>query len=103
MKVKTKRFDYITFIKYSLALLSFLIFNNLEKQVLPYSSALLVALLILDFSIILTPLLYLISFLIINQIGFLTCGAIFIGVIIPIVCIYKRFNITSFFEYIAYT
>ena len=103
MKVKTKRFDYITFIKYSLALLSFLIFNNLEKQVLPYSSALLVALLILDFSIILTPLLYLISFLIINQIGFLTCGAIFIGVIIPIVCIYKRFNITSFFEYIAFT
>lgn len=103
MKHFTKRFDYITFIKYGLALLGFLIFNNLEKQVLPYSSALLVALLILDFSLILTPVLYLTSFFIVNQIGFLTSASIFIGVIVPIICIYKKFNITSFYEYLAFT
>ncbi|MBE5737571.1 MAG: hypothetical protein E7348_04135 [Clostridiales bacterium] len=102
MKSLIKYFDFATAVKLTLTLILFLVFNSLEKQILPYSSALLVALLVFDSSIFFTSLLYLSAFLIMGEVGLLGAGAIFLAVIIPIICIYKHYKINSQFEYIAY-
>lgn len=103
MKSLIKYFDFVSVVKLILTLILFLVFNSLERQILPYSSALLVTLLIFNGSLFFTPLLYLLSFLILGEVGFLGAGAILLAVILPIICIYRHYKINSQFEYIAYT
>lgn len=103
MTALKKRIDYRQVLKYAFSLLLFLVFNNLETSILPYSSAILVTLLIIGFSAFLTPLLYLTAFLIVGEVGFLGAGAIFCIVIVPIILIYRKFKISSQFEYVAFS
>ncbi len=103
MKTFRKNFDYINVFKYSFILLVFIIFNNLEKEVLPYSSAILTACLVLGSSIFTTSILYVFSFLILGEVGLLGASGIFILVLSPITYIYRKFNVKSYAEFLAYT
>lgn len=74
-------------------------FNCLEMQVLPYSSAIFTTAILLNSSLIITPLCFLSSFLLLGDVGLLGANAIFILIISPIAYIYKRFKMKSFFEF----
>lgn len=94
-----KNFDYILVLKYCSLTLVFMFFNCLESQILPYSSAILTTSLILNCSIIITPLCFLASFLLLGDVGLLGANAIFILAITPITFIYKKFKMKSVFEF----
>ncbi len=102
MKTFRNNFDFIRVFKYLFILLIFIIFNNLEKEVLPYSSAILTACLVLGSSLFTTPILYIFSFLFFGDVGLLGASGIFALVITPIVYVYRKFNVKSFTEYLAY-
>lgn len=95
--------DFNNVLKYCFILFCFLIFNCIEIQVLPYSSAVLVTALVNGASIIITPLLYLASFIILGCPTLLAPCAIFAGVISLVTFIYRKFRFNCRFEIIAYT
>ncbi len=99
----TKNLDFITVSKYAVLTLLFYIFNNLEPTVLPYSSAIFISALLFNCSLIITPILYLGSFIICGEMGLMASGGIFVLVLIPIVCVYKSFNSKTYYEFVAYT
>lgn len=103
MKSLKKRYDFVSVAKYTFIFFLFLVFNNLEKQILPYSSAILTTCLMFNCSIFLTPLLFLFSFIVMGETGFLGTCAIFILLICPIILIYKKFDIKPKFEFVAFT
>ena len=103
MKSFRKNFDFTNVFKYLFILLLFLIFNNLEKEVLPYSSAIFCACLVLGSSIFTTALLYISSFLILGEVGLLGASGIFVLVICPISFVYRKFKVKSYTEFLAYT
>ena len=98
-----KRYDFISVIKYTFIFFIFLIFNNLEEEILPYSSAVLTTCLMYNCSLFLTPLLYLSAFIAMGETGLLGAGAIFVLIICPIILIYKRYGIKPKFEFVAFT
>ncbi len=71
LKIKKGFFDYISVIKYAFIFLFFVVFNRLESQVMPYSIAPFLALLSQGASLIVTPVLFICSFLIVGEVGFL--------------------------------
>ncbi len=103
MKNFRKNFDFITVFKYLFILFIFIIFNNLEREILPYSSAILSACLLLGASLVSTPLLYILSFLVLGEVGLLGASGIFSLVIVPIAYVYRRFKVKSYIEFLAYT
>ncbi len=84
-------------------MLLFYTFNNLEPTVLPYSSAIFVSALLFNCSIILTPALYLASFMLCGEMGLLASGGVFVMVLLPIVLIYKTVKSKNYFAFVAYT
>lgn len=103
LKTFKKTTDLTLIIKYALILLCFLVFNCLENTVLPYSSALLVTFLINGCSLIVTPLIYLSSFLILSCPHLLASSCIFAGVIVIATLLYKKFKFNHNFEIILFT
>jgi len=103
LKKFSKNFDFVNVSKYVFLSLLFYVFNNLEAQVLPYSSAIFVSALLFNCSLIITPILYLSAFIVCNEMGLIASGAIFMLVILPIVCIYKSFKTNSHYQFVAYT
>ncbi len=99
----TKNLDFISVFKYALLMLLFYIFNNLEPTVLPYSSAVFISALIFDCSLILTPVLYLGSFMLCSEMGLLASGGVFVLVTIPIIIVYKSFKSKTYYPFVAYT
>lgn len=102
MKNRFNSFDYICAVKYLCIFTAFLIFNNLEKTVLPYSAAIFVAALSQGCAIIITSLLFLASFLACGTPGLLGSQAIFALLFIIIAFTYKKFRSKMRFELIAY-
>ncbi len=98
-----KNFDYINVFKYLFIFLIFIIFNNLERETLPYSSAILTTCLVLGSSIFTTSILYVFSFLILGEVGLLGASGIFILVLAPITYVYRKFKVKSYVEFLAYT
>ncbi len=90
--MKLKKLDYLTVIKYLTLFFVFLVFNNLEKEVLPYSSAVYISAIACGSEIFITTLLYLSSFLILASPGLLGAGAILALISITIILIYKKIN-----------
>ena len=70
---------------------------------MPYSSAILTASLVLGSSIFTTSLLYVFSFLIMGEVGLLGASGVFILVLSPIAFVYRKFNVKSYVEFLAYT
>ncbi|MBR2498660.1 MAG: SpoIIE family protein phosphatase [Clostridia bacterium] len=102
MKSFFKRLDYISVIGYLFLFASFLVFNQLEKTTLPYSSAILVGALTQGVAIIPTVMLYLSAFLVVGSAGLLGSQAIFAFLFAIITFIYRRFNSKMRLEMTAY-
>ena len=103
MKNLTKNLDFISVSKYLLLFVLFYVFNHLEPQVLPYSSAIFVSALLFNCSIIFTPILYLTCFFVCGEVGLIASGGIFVVAMVPIVLVYKSFKSKTYFEFVAYT
>ena len=73
--LKTK-YDYTFFIRHSLLFLSFLIVNNIERQVLPYSTAVLFCGMVSGTNRILSPILFILSFFTVGQTDLLLSASI---------------------------
>ena len=102
MKAKHKKFDYVQVTKYALLFCFFLVFNSLEKTVMPYSLSILAVALTESFSIIISPLLFLLSLIVLGGSGFLLAGGISSALLVMIMLIYKSFYRTPKFEVCAY-
>ncbi len=92
MKIKRRSLDYLSVLKYSFIFLIFVVFNSLEKDVLPYSTAPFIALLAQNASVIVTPILFLSSFLVTGAVGLLLSASIVALVYIIITVLYRRFS-----------
>lgn len=103
MKTFIKRIDYLSIIKYSLIFLSFLTFNSLDKDVLPYSAAILITALAQGCSLIFTPLLFLASFLVFSKTGLLGTMAVASIIYCIIICIYRKLGKKINYEIVVYT
>lgn len=99
---KTKNLEYLSLIKYLLIFFGFLIFNNLEREVTIYSSALYVTVLTLNFEIISTTLLYLTSFVITGNFGLLPIASIVSALFIVLTILYRIKKAKAKYELTAY-
>ncbi len=102
MKSFLKRLDYLSVIGYLVLFASFLIFNQLERTTLPYSSAMLVGALSQGVAIIPAVILYLCAFLVGGAPGLLGSQAIFAFLFAVITFIYRKFNSKMRLEMTAY-
>ena len=99
---KSHAFDYASVIKYLLLFCGFVIFNNVEKTVLPYSTAIFVAGVYMNCSLIAAPLLFIASFAVTGSFGMLAQSAVTAAFFIIIRCIYRKFRTRSGFEYVIF-
>ncbi len=101
-KLKLK-FDYKNILIYLCLFFVFLLFNKIEGQVNIFSFAVFSSAISLSLSIFATPLLFLLSFIVVGDSGFLL-SAIFPAVILPIIkLIYKKYSISPKYETVLYT
>lgn len=92
LKSLKKSVDYISTIKYAFLFLTFLIFNHLQKTVQPYSIAILLTALASGSSIFISPILFVLSFIVTGDVGLL--GAVGIGALVLIIttAIHRKFS-----------
>lgn len=102
MKVKIKSLDYISVVKYFTIFICFLVFNHIEKQPQIYSLAVLSSAIVEGASLVLTPLLLIISLVLSGAKGLLLSCLISSLVLSIIAFIYKRFSHLPRFEILAY-
>ncbi len=86
---KNSHLDYLTVLKYLVIFMLFTLFNQIEKQVLPYSTALLGVSFCYGYNLIFTPLLYLLSFLLLGANGLMASGGISVAFLVLITLIYR--------------
>lgn len=103
MKGDIKRLDYISVLKYLTIFFFFIIFNKAETTVMPYSIAVLGASLAEGCSIVTTPVLFILSFLVLGETGLILSVAISAIILAIITFIYKKFNTSIKYELSAYT
>ncbi len=102
MYLKNK-ISYQAVLKYLCVFALFLLFAKLESTVLPYNSAILVASLYLGCNLIITPVLYLCSFLVLGKVGLLGAGGVTVLVFFIISLIYHKVKRKPIFLYSAFT
>lgn len=102
LKTFRNSFDILSVIKYIFIFATFLIFNSLESEVLPYSTAIYVSALSNGVNVIPLSLLFLASFLVLNAPGLLGSAGIIIGLFTIISIIYTKFKLKFSFEMVAY-
>ena len=90
MKNPFKRLDFFDLLSYAVVLVVFMIFNSLETQVLPYSVAVFTAVIIEGGSLIFTPLIFLLAFLLQGAVGLMGSAAISALLLTVIVAIYRK-------------
>lgn len=103
MKAKSRKFEYLEVIKYALSLCGFILLNCIESTVYPYSIALYVALICSGASLIVTPILFLLSFLVLG------CTSLLLSVLIPallfviIMLVYRGVKSKPSYEVLLFT
>ncbi len=102
MKKLVKFPDYISVFKYLCIFFIFVVFNNIEKEILPYSSAVLIAFICQGSGAIILSLLYLLSFFVCGAFGLLASQAIFALFFIIVSFIYKKSGAKIKYECLAY-
>ncbi len=98
-----KKIDYFSVLKYFSVFSLFLIFAKLEKPVLPYSVAVYVSSVALGGNLIITPLLFLTSFLVLGEPGLLATATLPILIFTPLILIYKKYNVKLRYEVLAFS
>lgn len=94
--------DYRVVLRYLAVFFCFLFFNNVERQVVPYSVAIFVSVMAEGGSLIVTPILLLLSFLVLGNVYLCPAVAVICFTFIVVCAVYRKFNIKSRYEYIAY-
>lgn len=92
LKIKRNFFDYLSVLKYTFMLLFFVIFNRLGVGVLPYSIAPFFAFLSQGASLIVTPILFIGSFLFLGEVGLLLSAGCISALSILITFLHKNFS-----------
>ncbi|MBR2870754.1 MAG: SpoIIE family protein phosphatase [Clostridia bacterium] len=90
MKTIRKNFNFTAFIIYGFLFFGFLSFSKLDGLVMPYSASLLTFALSVGSSIILTPILFLLNFIALGNVGILPSMAITCAFNMMLALIYKR-------------
>ena len=103
MKLRKSYFDYISVIKYLVCFVFFLIFAKLESQVNVYSVAVFVTAMAEGANPVITPILYICSFLVFGEVGLLAQAVFPAVLMIVLVLVYKKFNTPLRAEITAYT
>ncbi len=101
--MRKKRIDYTTIVSYTVLLFLFLLFNKLEQTVMPYSTAILAVAISTDCSVFISPLLYLLSFLLLGATGMLFSASISAMILVVITLIYKKLKTFPSFELCFFT
>ena len=101
MKKRLGNVNYLSVLKYCAVFCLFLLLNSLEKQTFPYAASLLAAELYLGGSIVVCPVLFILSFLAVNAIGLLSSAAIAAGINIVCFLLYKKFPYKNTFSAIV--
>lgn len=95
--------DYISVLKYSFVTALFIIFNRLEQSVMPYSIFILLHALNNGYSLIITPILHVASFLILSNTGLTAVSAISSVFFVIVTLLNKKFRHKASYELTAYT
>ncbi len=103
MKLKKLNVDYVSVFKYLFILTGFVLLNNLEPAVYPYSTALYIAGMVTGSSPYLLPILYLCSFLIVGKPSLLLSALIPATLFFAVILIYKKFHVKLKLELILFT
>ena len=103
MKRLKNSLDCVNVLGYLTMFFCFLIFNMLEKSVLPYSTAVLTSALALNASPFTSAILYLLSFLVLGEVGLLASSGITAVVMITVTFIYKKTSIKIGVGFATYT
>lgn len=101
MKNLFRSFDYITAFRYVFTFTLFVIFNNLETEVMPYSTAVLIAATFMNGSVIAVPTLFICSFLVCGANGLLAQAAISAAYCAILNFMYIRFSVKKNAGFIA--
>lgn len=103
MKRLKIKLNYLSVIKYVVIFFAFLVFNNIEKDVLPYSTSLFIALLYSNASLIITPLIFILSILIFGKTGLLLSSGVIALFFTVAFLIYRKCNTKPNLELYALT
>lgn len=96
-----KKTDYFSVIKYLILFAVFLVFHKLEKQVYPYSVAILITAMTLG-NLFFTPLVFLSSYLVIGEPGLLAAAALPCVFFAAVLSIYRKTRVKPKAELLAY-
>ena len=97
-----KSIDYVGVLKYTAIFFCFLLFGSIEDKPYMYSAAPFVALISSGASLILTPIIFILSFLALGHPGLLGSAAICAVISVAVVFIYRQFKQRIRFELCAY-
>ncbi len=103
MKKFSSIFDYSIVLKYLSILVAFIIFNNLEKNVMPYSISFYCATIALNCNLFITPILLELSFLIQGQTGFLAPVAIACIFMLIVKLVHNKLRVKNDYTFLAFT
>lgn len=92
MKKIFRTLDYVAVLRYFFTFAFFVVFNNLETEVFPYSTAVLIAATFMNSSIITVPILFICSFLVCGANGLLAQAAISAAYCAVLNFTYMRFS-----------
>ena len=101
--LKKSNISYQSLAKYAFLFFCFLIFSCLEREILPYSSAVLVCALALNFNPFLSPVLYILSFICLGKVGLIGQAGIFALVFFFLGLFYIKSKKKPIFIYSAFT
>ena len=91
-RLNTRSLDYISVLKYIFLFGIFVVLNNLETEIYPYSTATLIAATFTGGSFVVVPLLFLSSFIVCGALGLLAQATVSAGFCIIVKLAYARFG-----------
>ena len=101
MKKPLHAFDYLSVIRYAFVFVLFLLFNNLETRVYPYSAAVFIAATCTGGSYVVLPILYVAAFAVCGANGLLAEAAITAFYCTVLNLLYAKFNVKKNLGFVA--
>lgn len=103
MQKKSHAFDYNVILKYLFILLTFVLLNNIEKTVYPYSISAYSAFIAIKVNPFICSILLLFSFVVLGEYGLLASVSLTCVIFTSVYFLYKKYNLKSLFEFSIYT
>ncbi len=103
LKSLKKSLDYISLLLYLSIFFTFLLFNSLDLDKSPFSTALLSTYLALGTNVLITPVLYILSFIVLGNTGLTASAGIAVVVMFICTLIYRKTRLNKYYVFILYT